>query len=156
MNNKMMWVLRILAIVGILGFFLPYCMVSCSSEQATFSASDLAIGTEIFDQKIEAQPLVWLLAFIPVAMLILAFACKTIHSKGFWFLTILESIGALWVNGEVRNQIAIACGEYNVMYEMQIGYTLIQLFGIMGLIFAVVIFLYVSGLLKKIFNQLKG
>lgn len=153
MSNKMMWVLRILAIIGILGFILPYCMVSCSSEQAIFTAAELAVGTEILDQEIEAQPLVWLLVVIPALTLVIAFVCKTVHSKGLWIVTIIAAIGALWVNSEIKSQIVLACSEYNIMYEMQIGYTLVQIFGIVGIVFAALMFLYVSGIFKKFLNK---
>ena len=155
MSNKMIWVLRILAIIGILGFFLPYCMVACSSEQATFAVSDLAVGTEILGQEIEAQPMAWLILIIPALTFIFAFFFKSIQSKALWIMTAIEAIGALWVNAEIKKQIVMACSEYNIMHEMQIGYTMVQIFGISGVIFAALMFLYAIGIFGKLFTGQK-
>ncbi|MBQ6481664.1 MAG: hypothetical protein IJI45_11145 [Anaerolineaceae bacterium] len=125
------WIARVLALIAILAFFLPFCTVSCSGQKLdTMSASEMAFGKEFSvmgeTEKIDGDAKVLVLLLLPLVVIGCSFIKKHIVS----FITyVAEAISLLLYNNYILKSVKEACEQYNCALHTEIGYVLFQAHG---------------------------
>lgn len=125
------WVARVLALIAIIAFFLPFCTVSCSGQDLdTVSAAQMAAGKEFSamgqSERVDGDAKVFVLLLLPVAVIGFSFIKK--HIVGF-VAYIAEAIAVLAYNSYLLNEAKEACQAYNCTVRTEIGYVLFQIHG---------------------------
>ena len=132
---------RILVLIAILAFFLPYASCSVGAAKVDVSLSEIAIGadkevgvsllgySESEQVPLDPHPAVFLFLLLPILALALSFLKKQI-ARGSVYL--IESISLLIYNSRVMQTIQseLSYGSYDFsryVINKEIGYTLYQL-----------------------------
>ena len=135
------YVARIIALIAILAFFLPYASCSVGSTKIDVSLADIAVGADkevgvsIFGYSesetipMDAHPVLFLLLLLPAAALAFSWFKNQITRGGAY---LVESIVSLLYNNFVMREIQseMSYGAYDFssyVLKKEIGYSLYQL-----------------------------
>lgn len=152
------WIARVLALIAILAFFLPFCTVSCSGQDLdTMSASEMAFGKEFSvmgeTEKVDGDAKVLVLLLLPLILV----GCSFIKKHLVSFITyVAEAISVLLYNSYILKSLREACAEYNCSVRTEIGYVLFQVHGWLMLAIGVIGILVVIVLSDKKANDDDG
>ena len=125
------WIARVLALIAILAFFLPFCTVSCSGQELdTMSASEMAFGKEISSmgqtQKVDGEAKVLVLLLLPLIVIGCSFIKKQLVSC---ISFVAESVLVLLYNNYLLKSLREVCADYNCSVRTEIGFVLFQVHG---------------------------
>lgn len=125
-------IVRIIAVVVIIAFFVPYCCVSCSDEDVfQMSLSNLATGFDAFgyeDYHVDAHPIVAILLASPIVILAASFLVRKEVPKAC--INAFCAVLILYFNSSIANEIKKQCAEAGCMVEMKIANTIYIVSGI--------------------------
>ena len=134
------WIARVVALVAILAFFLPFCSVSCSGQKIEqLSALQISTGKDIRamgdSERIEGNPATFILLLLPAAVIGISYVKNHIVS---YCAYIVEAISVLLYNSYLLKSVEKACLGYGCTVRAEAGYVFIQLHGWIILLLGVI------------------
>lgn len=149
MEPVISWAARILAIMAMIAFFLPYGSVSCQGEKVLqVSLYDIGSGVDV-DGYLpqEGDPSVFVLLILPAASLILTLFKEQIAHGAAWAIHGIFGAAVLISNGSIFRQFKEVCQDNLCVGKGEIGHSLMVMYG------AVLMVLCFAGVAVRIFNQ---
>lgn len=83
-------ILKILALISAICFFIPLCTVSCSGQTAKINGIKATFGFQFYGQKIDGNLSVILLVVLPIAM-VLALSIKYLYLNKYIYIAVAVS-----------------------------------------------------------------
>jgi len=134
------WIARVLALIAIVAFFLPFCTISCSGQEIDrMSAAQIAAGKEVVamgeSTRVDGDPTAFVLILLPIVVIGISFVRKHIIA---YITYICEAVSILLYNSYLVQALEKACREYNCTAHTEIGYVLFQLHGWLMIVIGVI------------------
>lgn len=137
-------VLKILALIMEICFFLPMITVSCSGQEKTISGLDATFGTEVsvmgYTEKIDGNMLCILLMVIPLAILAVLFVKKMYeHKFGYLMITAGALVQAI-ILFQFKSRVIKIVEEEGVDVVFHNGYYINLVFSIIVIILSLLMY----------------
>lgn len=124
-----LWLMRGWALIGLIGFLIPYGRALYSTIAQNLSVISLAAGTFVFSQRIDQIVPAAVLLLLPLSVFALSILRKPYEKRFGYAVAAVLAVCVLLCNHAVKQETVTQCAEYGYIFQPGMGYYALLAFG---------------------------